>query len=191
MSNHDLPRAASRYAKGQDDSQSFLAMALLLALRGTPFMYYGEEIGMRDIRLTRSEILDPPGKKYWPLYKGRDGCRSPMQWNASPNAGFSTGKPWLPVNPDYTQRNVFAQQADPNSLFNFTKKLLSLRKSIPALSPWGLPVPPRPAWHPGFPAPAGESNCFCRDELHQSENLLLSPGGRLGSIIINCQRMPR
>ena len=55
-------------------------MALLLTLRGTPFMYYGEEIGMRDIKLRRREILDPPGKRYWPIYKGRDGCRAPMQW---------------------------------------------------------------------------------------------------------------
>jgi alpha-glucosidase len=133
MSNHDLPRAASRYTKGEDDSQTFLAMALLLTLRGTPFMYYGEEIGMRDIPLRRSEILDPPGKKYWPLYKGRDGCRSPMQWDDSTFAGFSTAKPWLPVHPDYIRRNVTSQQADPGSLFHFTKKLLALRKEFPAL----------------------------------------------------------
>jgi len=133
MSNHDLPRAASRYARGEHDSQPFLAMTLLLTLRGTPFMYYGEEIGLRDIHLRRSEVLDPPGKKYWPIYKGRDGCRSPMQWNDSNFAGFSTVKPWLPVHPNYFRRNVASQQADPDSLFNFTKKLLALRKEIPAL----------------------------------------------------------
>ena len=133
MSNHDLPRAASRYARGENDAQSFLAMTLLLTLRGTPFMYYGEEIGMRDIQLRRNEILDPPGKKYWPIYKGRDGCRSPMQWNDSTFAGFSTAKPWLPNHPNYTRRNVSSQQADPDSLINFTKKLLALRKEIPAL----------------------------------------------------------
>jgi alpha-glucosidase len=133
MSNHDLPRAASRYARGKQDAQAFLAMALLLTLRGTPFMYYGEEIGMRDLALHRSEILDPPGRKYWPIYKGRDGCRAPMQWDASPFAGFSTVKPWLPVHPDFPLRNVAAQQADPASLFHFTRKLLALRKEFPAL----------------------------------------------------------
>jgi alpha-glucosidase len=133
MTNHDLPRAASRYAKGERDAQARIAMALLLTLRGTPFMYYGEEIGMRDITLGRSEILDPPGQKYWPIYKGRDGCRSPMQWNNGVNAGFSAAKPWLPVHPDYLQRNVASQAADPDSLFQFTKKLLSLRKTSPAL----------------------------------------------------------
>jgi alpha-glucosidase len=133
MSNHDLPRAASRYAHGENDSQAFLSMALLLTLRGTPFMYYGEEIGLRDIHLRRNEILDPPGKKYWPLYKGRDVCRSPMQWNNSDFAGFSTHKPWLPVHLNYLKRNVSSQRADPDSLFNFTKKILALRKEIPAL----------------------------------------------------------
>ena len=133
MSNHDLPRAASRYCRGEEDAQARIAMTILLTLRGTPFIYYGEEIGMRDISLKRSEILDPPGKKYWPIYKGRDGCRSPMQWDASPYAGFSAVKPWLPVHPNYARRNVAAQRADAGSLFNFTRKLLALRKAYPAL----------------------------------------------------------
>jgi alpha-glucosidase len=133
MSNHDLPRAASRYCRGEDDSRAFLAMALLLTLRGTPFLYYGEEIGMRDIRLHRSEMLDPPGKNYWPFYRGRDGCRAPMQWDDSPQAGFSSDRPWLPVNPDHVHRNVKAQEADPQSLFNFTRRLLALRRENPAL----------------------------------------------------------
>jgi alpha-glucosidase len=133
MSNHDLPRAASRYSKGEGDAHTRIAMALLLTLRGTPFMYYGEEIGMRDIALRRGEITDPPGRKYWPIYQGRDGCRSPMQWDDGKNAGFSAARPWLPVHPDYLQRNVAAQAADQDSLFQFTKKLLSLRKTYPAL----------------------------------------------------------
>jgi alpha-glucosidase len=133
LGNHDLPRTASRYCRGEDDSQARLAMALLLTLRGTPFMYYGEEIGMRDIALRRSEILDPPGRRYWPIYKGRDGCRSPMQWDASQFAGFSTARPWLPVHPDHAWRNVAAQQADPESLLHFTRKLIALRREHSAL----------------------------------------------------------
>ncbi len=138
MGNHDLPRPASRYCRGEDDTQAFNAMALLLTLPGTPFLYYGDEIGMRDISLKRSEILDPPGKKYWPVYKGRDGCRSPMQWDASANAGFSAARPWLPVHPNYTRRSVLAQSQDLQSLFVFTQKLLALRKSHPALRRGGL-----------------------------------------------------
>ena len=133
LSNHDLKRAASRYTRGKNDAQARIAMALLLTLRGTPFMYYGEEIGMRDIKLRRREILDPPGQRYWPIYKGRDGCRAPMQWDSGSYAGFSNARPWLPVHPDAIQRNVAAQQADPDSLLNLTRKLLRLRKSHPAL----------------------------------------------------------
>lgn len=133
MSNHDLPRAASRYGRGEDDALPKLAITVLLTLRGTPFLYQGEEIGMRDLPLRREDVRDPAGLPYWPFYKGRDGCRSPMQWDDSPNAGFSPARPWLRVHPNYRQRNAAAQQADPSSMFNFTKALIALRKTHPAL----------------------------------------------------------
>jgi alpha-glucosidase len=133
MSNHDIPRSASRYCHGEEDHNARIAMTLLMTLRGTPYLYYGEEIGMRNISLRRNEIIDPLGKYYWPIYWGRDGCRSPMQWDASPGAGFSTGKPWLKVHPNYSQRNVAAQDANPDSLFNFTRRLITLRKEYRAL----------------------------------------------------------
>ena len=133
LSNHDQPRAATRYCRTEDDRHARVVMTLLLTLRGTPFLYYGEEIGMRDISLARHEILDPPGKYYWPFFKGRDGCRSPMQWNALSNAGFSHAKPWLKIHPNYTRRNVETQQADPNSLFHLTRQLIILRRAYPAL----------------------------------------------------------
>ena len=88
---------------------------------------------MRNLSLKRREILDPPGKKYWPIYKGRDVCRSPMQWDGNPNAGFTLGKPWLKVHPDYPQRNVVLQQEQSESLLTFTRRLISLRKANPAL----------------------------------------------------------
>ncbi len=138
FSNHDVPRAASRTANhwinhGEDDYQALAAMTLLLTLKGTPFMYYGEEIGMRDIQLGRREIMDPPGKKYWPIYQGRDGCRSPMQWNETSFAGFSTQKPWLKIHPNYLHRNVNTQSNEPDSIYNFTRKLISLRREKEAL----------------------------------------------------------
>ncbi len=144
FSNHDLPRAASRYNRTEDDAQARIAMALLLTLRGTPFIYYGEEIGMRDITLGRSEILDPPGKVYWPIYKGRDGCRSPMQWDGSRLSGFTQAPaaPWLPIHHNQLERNVQTQLADPHSLLHFTKKLLALRKAYPALQRGSLELLP-------------------------------------------------
>ena len=133
MSNHDLPRAAGRHGRGEDDAAAKIAMTLLLTLRGTPFLYYGEEIGMRDIRLRRREILDPPGRRYWPFYRGRDGCRAPMQWDASANGGFSPARPWLPVHPDFLRRNVASQSADPASVLSYTRALIALRRETRAL----------------------------------------------------------
>jgi alpha-glucosidase len=133
LGNHDVPRMASRHAKNERDARLKVLMAMLLTLRGTPFLYYGEEIGMRNISLKRNEILDPPGKKFWPFYKGRDGYRSPMQWEDTAHAGFSSAKPWLPVHPNYHARNVKSQQADPDSILNFTQEIITLRREKPAL----------------------------------------------------------
>ncbi|MBN1438348.1 MAG: DUF3459 domain-containing protein [Anaerolineales bacterium] len=133
LSNHDVVRHATRYGGRAPEARAKVAAVLLLTLRGTPFLYYGEEIGMREGRLRRAEIMDPPGRRYWPIYKGRDGCRTPMPWNASPGAGFSSGKPWLPVNLDSRGVNVEAQRADPDSVLSFYRKLIWLRKKTPAL----------------------------------------------------------
>ncbi|NLE76910.1 MAG: DUF3459 domain-containing protein, partial [Chloroflexi bacterium] len=134
LSNHDLVRHASRYAAGSwTDARARVAAALLLTLRGTPFIYYGEEIGMRQVEIPRSEVLDPPGKRFWPFFRGRDGCRTPMQWDDSPNSGFTAGRPWLRVGPDFRTRNVAAQTNDPSSLLTFYRRLIWLRKVTPAL----------------------------------------------------------
>ncbi len=140
FNNHDVSRSATRFRRllgdSEDDARLKVAAALLLTLRGTPFLYYGEEIGMRDIPIrSRAEVLDPIGKRFWPFMKGRDGCRSPMQWDAGPNAGFapSGARPWLPVHADAKARNVENQQADPGSLLNFYRRLIAVRRATPAL----------------------------------------------------------
>ena len=133
LGNHDQSRPASRYSRGEDDRVARIVMAVLLTARGTPFLYYGEEIGMRDLPLRRAEIMDPPGRKYWPIYRGRDICRGPMQWDDSAQAGFTSGTPWLRVHSDFRERNLAAQQADPGSLYHFTRRLIALRRATPAL----------------------------------------------------------
>ncbi len=134
LNNHDVIRSASRYTRRENDSRLKVLAAMMLTLRGTPYLYYGEEIGMRDIPIKdKNAVLDPVGKRYWPIYKGRDGCRSPMQWNPSKNAGFSNYIPWLPVHEDFPWRNVDLQKDDPDSLLNFYKQLISLRKQTQAL----------------------------------------------------------
>jgi alpha-glucosidase len=136
FSNHDQPRQWDRYGDGgaHNDQIAKLMAVLELCTRGTPQMYYGEELGMRTTDPARIEdVHDPIGKLGWPKEKGRDGERTPMQWDASANAGFTTGKPWLPVPPTAKTYNVESESKDPNSIFNAYKKLLALRKSNAAL----------------------------------------------------------
>jgi len=134
LSNHDVRRHVSRYAAGRfTEPRAKVAAALLLTMRGTPFMYYGEEIGMRNVSIPRPEILDPPGRRYWPLYRGRDGCRTPMQWSRAPHAGFTVGVPWLRIGPDFRTVNVEAQREDPDSLLSFYRRLIRLRRQTLAL----------------------------------------------------------
>jgi alpha-glucosidase len=134
LSNHDMRRAATRYCFGEDDRRAKVAGAMLLTIKGTPFIYYGEEIGLRDIPVhSKADIKDRVGKTFWPLYNGRDGCRAPMQWNNTANAGFSQAEPWLPVHTNYLERNVSQQLADTDSLLNFYRQLIQIRKAEPAL----------------------------------------------------------
>ena len=133
LSNHDLSRHVSRYGGPQPDAVAKVAAAVLLTLRGTPFIYYGEELGLPDTPLRRHQIVDPPGRRYWPLYKGRDAARTPMPWDGSLHGGFTTGSPWLPLHPDYPHRNVAVQRQDPHSVFSFYRSLLRLRRASTAL----------------------------------------------------------
>lgn len=134
LSNHDRDRHATRYGGGpHSDARAKVAAMLLLTTRATPFMYYGEELGLQNTRIPRAEIQDPPGQKYWPFYAGRDPERTPMPWNTEANAGFTTDHPWLRLNADYRTRNVAAQQADPHSVLNFYTQLLQFRRASSAL----------------------------------------------------------
>jgi alpha-glucosidase len=154
LNNHDTSRLHNRFGDGQhDDDIARTSLALMLTLRGTPFLYNGEEIGMSDYRLNDITLFrDPPAVRY---YTGqvadgmlpaevlllaadysRDRCRTPMQWSNTVNAGFSPEgvSTWLPVNPNYAQGvNVAEQQSNRDSMLNFYKKLLRLRKQTPAL----------------------------------------------------------
>ena len=129
LSNHDIVRSYVRYGDGVHNDQIAKLMAgLYLTLRGTPIMYYGEEIGMTNNDPKRVEdVKDPIGRRGWPEEKGRDGERTPMQWNANANGGFSQAKPWLPVPASASTHNVATELRDPNSILNFYKNLLALR----------------------------------------------------------------
>jgi alpha-glucosidase len=135
VGNHDMARSYNRYGDGvHNDPIAKLMAALYLTLRGTPILYYGEEIGMENNDpKTKEDVRDPIGKLGWPLEKGRDGERTPMQWTAGLNAGFSEATPWLPVPPSFRTHNVASELQDPSSILNFYKQLLLLRHREPAL----------------------------------------------------------
>ncbi len=134
LSNHDLLRSIDRFPwRTNREEKAKVAAAMLLTLRGTPFIYYGEEIGMHNTHVAKKQILDPLGKRYWPLFTGRDKARTPMQWNPEKNGGFTTGIPWLPLNRDTPARNVRQQEGRQNSLLNHYRSLIKLRKSCEAL----------------------------------------------------------
>ena len=132
LGNHDEPRVAGRFGR----RSARTAMMLLLTLRGTPFMYYGDELGMRNVVIPPERIQDPQEKNVPGLGLGRDPSRTPMQWDAGPNAGFCSpdAEPWLPLANDYRQINVEVEREDPFSMLTLTHELLALRRSRSALN---------------------------------------------------------
>jgi alpha-glucosidase len=130
LGNHDQMRIASRLGP----AQARVAMVLLLTLRGTPTLYYGDELGLEDVKIQKDELQDPfgvisPGGKL-----GRDPERTPMPWDRSLNAGFTTGEPWLPLGDDHPAKSVEVQKDEPDSMLSLTRALLALRRREPALA---------------------------------------------------------
>lgn len=128
LGNHDRPRLASRIG----EAQARVAAMLLLTLRGTPTLYYGDELGLPQVAIPPALVRDPWGRNV--PGQGRDGCRTPMPWDGSRFAGFSTVGPWLPLNPDVGIRNVAAQTNDSTSILALYRRLIALRRREPALN---------------------------------------------------------
>ena len=133
--NHDNPRIDARYGDGVHDTEiTRVISTMLFANRGASLFYNGAEIGMKTTPPTRKEdVKDPVGLIGWPKDKGRDGERTPMQWDDSQYAGFSTVKPWLPVPPNKSEINVKAEEAEPNSLLSWYEALIKLKETNPVL----------------------------------------------------------
>jgi alpha-glucosidase len=129
LGNHDNHRIASRVGV----AQARIAAMLLLTLRGTPTLYYGDEIGMCDVNIPADRVQDPFEKNVPGKGLGRDPERTPMQWDASDHAGFTTAEPWLPLSPDHTKVNVHEQRDDPDSLLSLYHRLITMRRGEPAL----------------------------------------------------------
>jgi alpha-glucosidase len=128
LGNHDRPRIATRVGA----EQARVAAVLLFTLRGTPTLYYGDEIGMTNVPIPPEREVDPWGRRV-PGF-GRDPERTPMQWDGGPGAGFTTGDPWLPISPNASTVNVAAEDDDPTSMLNLHRRLIELRRREPALA---------------------------------------------------------
>jgi alpha-glucosidase len=129
LGNHDRPRIASRVGP----AQARVAAMLLLTLRGTPTLYYGDELGLQNVAIAAERIQDPFERRVPGKGLGRDPVRTPMPWSDAPQAGFTTGEPWLPLAPDYRKVNVAAQRQDSKSMLALYTRLISLRRSAPVL----------------------------------------------------------
>ena len=130
LSNHDIARHRTRF--GGDERRASAAAVLLLSLRGSPFVYAGEELGLEDAEIGVADRVDPGG---------RDGCRAPIPWSAAPPHGWPGGQ-WLPFAPDPGGRSVEAQEADPTSMLALYRRLLAIRRSSPALQSGSLELLP-------------------------------------------------
>ena len=133
-SNHDVKRSASRWGEHEDSNQfPLISMAMLMSLRGSVCLYQGEELGLPEADVPFEDLQDPYGIEFWPEYKGRDGCRTPMVWNAEQGAGFSEAKPWLPVDPRHLPLSVESQEKQSDSTLQNMRQFIQWRQQQPAL----------------------------------------------------------
>lgn len=135
FSNHDAPRAISRWAAPEHQAAlARMAMLLFVCLRGNVIVWQGEELGLTQVDIPFERLQDPEAIANWPLTLSRDGARTPMPWQAdAPHAGFSRSEPWLPLGRDHAALAIDRQEADPGSMLHFTRRMIALRQSQPAL----------------------------------------------------------
>jgi alpha-glucosidase len=164
FSNHDVQRHATRWAaEGRPmDEVACFAIGLIACLRGSICLYQGEELGLGEADLAFEDLRDPYGIRFWPAFKGRDGCRTPMVWErTTPHGGFSPARPWLPVPPEHLARAVDVQEADDRSILNRYRAILAFRKAHAALSSGAIEVVEQTAEVFAFLREAGGERLLC------------------------------
>ncbi len=178
FSNHDVNRHVTRWKEfGTPEALAKQAIAMLASFQGTIGIYQGEELGQTETELEYAELTDPPGLRFWPENKGRDGCRTPMVWDAGPHAGFSTAKPWLPVKPPQAARHVAGQEADPNSVLHHYRKMLAFRRESPVLRLGTTEFLPAPDPVLAFRRSTGATSLRCYFNLGPDPVTLPAPAG--------------
>jgi len=178
VSNHDVPRVVTRWG-GTHPPEAFapLIVALVTALRGTPCLYQGEELGLNEAEVAYEHIQDPYGKEFWPEFRGRDGCRTPMPWDGSdPLAGFSHVDAWLPIPEDHRTRSVQAQEADPASPLHRTRRFVAWRKTQPELITGAIALLDTPEPVLAFLRGDGATRVLCAFNLSDTDQQIALPG---------------
>jgi alpha-glucosidase len=161
--NHDIMRTRTRFG-GKDAPMALAKMmfALLLSLKGTALIYQGEELGLPQADVRRDQLRDPVGDLYYPYTFGRDGCRTPMPWDASkPNLGFGTGTPWLPVSPLHKPLAVSEQESDGRSMLAYARAFIAGRKKSEALTLGEIELLDAPAPLLSFTRTHGSERVLC------------------------------
>jgi ADP-ribose pyrophosphatase YjhB (NUDIX family) len=186
LGNHDRPRVATK--RGQ--AQARVAAMLLLTLRGTPTLYYGDELGLTDVAIPPAEVQDPRELREPGLALGRDPVRTPMPWDASANAGFTTAKPWLPLNADWPTRNVARMTTEPHSILRLYRRLLATRRAHPALSIGGFALPGGGGQRARICAPAwrGASHRGAQSRRTAASVGVAGLGGPVSAALGHCRR---
>ncbi len=172
--NHDVPRVLSRMNAKSPEMQPLLT-ALLTCLRGTICLYQGEELGLTEVDIPFEQLQDPYGIAFYPAFKGRDGCRTPIPWAGTPAAGFSSGKPWLPIPEEHRQVAVDLQETDPDSVLNRSRTFLGWRKGHAALIVGDLHLPEAPDPILAIERYHDDQRLICLFNLSDAEQVLSWP----------------
>jgi alpha-glucosidase len=178
LSNHDVVRVVSRWGERAENPHAYarVLMALLLSLRGSVCIYQGEELGLPEAWVPFEALQDPYGIEFWPEFKGRDGCRTPMPWTPEANGGFTTGTPWLPVDRHHLELSVQSQEDNPDSTLNSIRRLIRWRQNQPALVQGDLELIEN----------TGDALCWVRKAEEQSMLVALNVSGRELHIPLPC-----
>jgi alpha-glucosidase len=187
FSNHDIVRHVSRWATATTLDPAHLARlaaGILLSLRGSVCLYQGEELGLTEAELQFADLADPYGIRFWPEYKGRDGCRTPMVWESNaPNGGFSEAKPWLPVAPEHIARAVNRETGDPASILADYRRLLAFRRAHPALRTGAIELLDAPDQVLAFIRSGDGERLICAFNIGSRETAFALPGGRAVAVL--------
>ncbi|MGB5864322.1 MAG: alpha-glucosidase family protein [Sulfitobacter sp.] len=176
FSNHDVMRHATRWELSPAEQRLFVIM--LMCLRGSACLYQGEELGHGEADIAYEDLQDPYGFEFWPEFKGRDGCRSPIAWEASnQNGGFTTGKPWLPVSPEHIHHAAAAQEADDGALLHHYRRAIKLRKMNPVLGKGALSDLRAKNEVLSFVRTLGDAQIFCAFNLSSEPATVDVPAG--------------